>query len=86
MRRLVVPLCLVLGAAGHSPAQSIWSGAGADNHWTTDANWSGGSSPYHSTGPNVVLNSTAAAALRNTVLDQSLSANSLSINASGYTV
>src|SRR5438270_803952 len=67
MRRTVIPLCLILGAVGHAPAQSWNGGATPDNRWSTDANWAGGASPYHMAGPSVTLGSMAPADLRNTV-------------------
>ena len=60
-----------------------WTGAGADNHWSTAANWDAGTAPTN--GSDLVFPSGAARLTENNDLS-GLSLHSVSIQGSGYLV
>ncbi len=73
------------------PAAAVWDGGGADNHWTTPANWAGGAAPQpgddlqfpdgglRRASENDFAAGTAFGSLSLTAGDYSLSGNALSV-------
>ena len=75
---LVIPV-IFLTAAGANAVTRTWDGGGADDLWSTAANWSGDAAP--AAADDVVFNATST---KNATVDAALTVNSVTVNA-GYT-
>ena len=71
--------CFSSGSNTSWTFSTVWDGGGADNNWTTPANW--GSDTIPSTNEDVVFNGTS---VKNVTLDVNVTVNSLTMN-SAYT-
>lgn len=64
-------------------AIKTWTGAGADNNWTTAGNWSGGTVPTNGGVDDIVFDGVAPNGNKNCLLNTAFTA--ISINFTGYT-
>lgn len=64
-------------------AVKIWTGAGADNNWSTGGNWSGGTAPTSGFVDDIVFDGVAPSGNKNCTLNVGF--NALTINFTGYT-
>ncbi len=64
-------------------AVKTWTGAGADNNWSTGGNWSGGTAPTIGFVDDIVFNGVAPSGNKNCTLNVGF--NALTINFTGYT-
>jgi hypothetical protein len=78
-RHLLSPLLVLF--AGHAAAQT-WTGSGADNNWSTGANWAGGVAPTSSS--TTQLDFGFGASRLTPVVDAPWTINRMSVVAGGY--